>query len=324
MNRERDLALWQLEQPQLIPLESVGDWVFPEDPQRIFLMEVLNPRPFDYPPFLLARVSREDGPIKTFLLGRLASLEELKGSNDSLIGCLEDFETTYGVSLERKLGGVVIFLEQGVFFEGLREELGQLVGELPFEARVWLVEPDLTEAGTEEKKARVNFLRDLGLVEVKSVAGKSDFLFSTGRLKKKRQPIEIDLTHSSWFKPTLRRTTEKMENAGWKVVDYEEAIEMLRASTNALRDYHGLIDGCGFKLEAPCGCQWQISSDGSWERARSCHDPWGCNGFPPQGEQEEYETPTLPPKEPPICFDCLGLMKWSERGKRYICSRCER
>lgn len=183
----------------------------------------------------------------------------------------------------KRVGGAVIFIDSqpDEDFAGVITTLGKVLKK---ESKIWVLERnDGTKLSKEEKDMRLALLESHGFVCRKVISVRQEsFCLWLGRKEKIRKEVTIDLTTRPWFEPILKKAVDGYEyregrRTNWRVVEVKEITERCQESHLPLEDYRSLSLGFGVKLEAPCGCQWQVSLDGTWMRLMNCPDK-DCDG----------------------------------------------
>lgn len=148
------------------------------------------------------------------------------------------------------------------------------------EIRFWLVE-DNGKSGplsAEQKEQRLQLLREIGLVERKVTKDGKGLVISAGRPGKKAERPKRDYTGKPYVEPIKERIREELEERGWVVVSWEEALGKLRASSFPTADFKRLREGYGIIVRpSRCECLYRINNKGdvflSYECTADNHDP---------------------------------------------------
>ena len=128
-----------------------------------------------------------------------------------------------------------------------------------------------------------DLLKELGGVKVRSLKGlASDFIVHEARLAKsysEREPVDLLANEEKkhYYRWLWKEMLKDHKGNGFKVIGHEVLFDALQSTTFPPETIGALKNGFGVELEANCGCQWEISIKGDWDRFNDCGD-FECDG----------------------------------------------
>jgi hypothetical protein len=177
-------------------------------------------------------------------------------------------------------------------YERAETVINDIVPSLTAESPVFVFEkkgPDYRQG----LKTREEVLQKSGLVKkdilvrpTSEDAAVNDNLVWRARISKEKskgEPINYfeggPSWRKSWLENLIKEEKSKYQQAGFTVVSIDEIVSRLKNTTFPLDDLGKLKLGFGFRLRAPCGCEWRVTHKGDWVRDLDCGDA-KCDGIP--------------------------------------------
>lgn len=128
-----------------------------------------------------------------------------------------------------------------------------------------------------DKEGKMDLARKLGGVEVKILTQThSDYNLVEARMpfaRSRRQPSNLldNPRYIGWYRKLFKTMRQKYAAMGLKVVDSAAIVDALKSTTNPPKTIESLEAGFGVKVEALCGCEWQVDIEGNPLRTIDCH-----------------------------------------------------
>jgi len=175
-------------------LEAIGRKLFPVPDNPLIIRGIfeLKPSPLDpsCSPLIILRANKNGSVQGCFLDLETPSAEEVKKGGDSIKRLSEDLCMSHDCSPEA-VRGVVVFMEPKVSLEDMGSDIRVMTKYLSPGTQFWFVEPhsplDRKREERRKKREKKLYLRDLGLVNPRSIRSVTGFPYSTGRLPVKKR-----------------------------------------------------------------------------------------------------------------------------------------
>lgn len=199
------------------------------------------------------------------------------------------------VSLSQNLNGLLVLSDSSE-----PEIIGAKIAELspglsPSAPVIVIEEKDGINVHT-TRDSRKETLKELGLVEGKILVqtGKPNLVWRarTRREVKKRKGFnaleENPEWRQNWVRGKIQEGAGKYRDEGFTPLNACPAENQLRNTFHLRRDINGIEDGFGYQVEASCGCQLRIDTNGNQTRTLDCGDS-DCDGMLPITKAEGDE-----------------------------------
>lgn len=153
------------------------------------------------------------------------------------------------------------------------ENLEPLASRMIHQAPFFIFEEKINDLINDLLKAdwRKEILKQFGLVKISVLTGQpnQEFIVWRGRNLKKKEGKLIDLTLSpkaEHYRNLYRQTVARLKKDGYRVVNADQIVAQLKASSFPPRDISALRLGFGFVVKDDQGQHWQIDLNGAWTK----------------------------------------------------------